>query len=349
MILVQRFAALCAGAALLGVLASARALTTEATVALTGAGATFPAPLYERWLVDFKSVAPAINVRYEAVGSGEGVARFLAGTVDFGASDAALTDAELARADQQRGVAMVPMTAGMVVLAYNIPDLRGGLTLARDVYADIFAGKISHWDDPRITATNPGLDLPHKSIMPVVRRDSSGTTFLFTKHLGAVSPAWSDTGPGVGKLVDWPGAAMAVSGNAGVAARVKITDGAVGYMEYEFAERLGLPIARLQNRAGTTVDASPAAGRAALASAAEIPADLRVFVPDPAGADAWPITGYSWVLLYQRYPDPAKAEAVKALFGWALDEGQTVARDLGYVPLPAAMVARAREVLAGVR
>lgn len=330
-----------------GVAAGSGASAEEGT-RLSGAGATFPAPLYERWLLDFKAVRPSLRVSYEAVGSGEGVTRFLAGGIDFGASDAALSDRELAQVDPARGVAMVPMTAGMVVLAYNIPGVREGLTLARDVYVDIFAGRISHWDDPRILATNPGIALPHKVIVPVVRRDSSGTTFLFTNHLNAIDPAWTSSGPGVGKMIDWPGRAMAMNGNAGVAGRVKLTDGAIGYMEYEFAERLGLPIATLHNQAGAPIVASPAAGQAALAAAGEIPADMRVFVPDPAGADAYPITGYSWVLLHQRYADPAKAEAVKALFGWALEQGQQVARELGYVPLPPAMIARAREVLAGI-
>ena len=215
------------------------------------------------------------------MGSGEGVKRFLAGTVDFGASDAALSDAELKQVDPQRGAATTPMTAGMVVLAYNIPGVAEGLVLGREVYADIFAGRIRQWNDPRISAANPGLTLPAKPIIPVVRRDSSGTTFAMTNHLARVDPEWAQQGPGVGKLVDWPGAAMTASGNAGVAQRVKITDGSIGYMEYEFAERLGLPIAILHNKAGRTIFPSPAAGQAALASATRRSGGPAIFVPDP--------------------------------------------------------------------
>lgn len=350
----RQFAAALAGAALIGLLvagqgqAGAGAEPSGTAWTLSGAGATFPAPLYERWFIDYRTVRPDLKVSYAAVGSGEGIKRFLAGTVDFGASDAAMSDADIKRVDPRRGAVMVPMTAGMVVLAYNIPGVGEGLTLPREVYRDIFAGTIRYWDDPGIVAANPGLGLPHKQVATVVRRDASGTTYLFTRHLAALDPSWTAGGPGVGKLVDWPGAAMSVSGNAGVAQRVKLTEGSIGYMEYEFAERLGLPIATLQNRAGTAVAPSPASGQAALAAVTEIPADLRVFVPDPEGGDAYPIVGYSWILLDQHQADPVKAQALKDLFAWGLDQGQRIARDMGYVPLPEAVVAKAREAVAAV-
>lgn len=323
--------------------------STSTALTLTGAGATFPAPLYQRWIIDYREVRPDLSITYDAVGSGEGIARFLAGQVDFGASDAALSDQELARVDPSRGVVMVPMTAGMVVLAYNIPGVREGLVLPRDVYRDIFAGRIQKWDDPRIRAANPGLSLPSRSIITVVRRDSSGTTFAFTNHLGAIDASWSSAGPGVGKLVDWPGNAMTAPGNAGVARRVQLTEGAIGYMEYEFAERLGMPIATLENRAGIPVMPSPASGKAALASAGTIPEDLRLFVPDPEGADAYPIVSYTWLLLNERDPDPAKAEALRGLLIWGLSEGQHVARDLGYLPMPEDMASRSAEALLRIR
>ncbi len=325
------------------------AAPTAGSVALVGAGATFPAPLYKRWIIDFGELRKDLRITYEPVGSGEGIKRFLEGSVDFGASDAALSDKDLAKVDPNRGALMIPMTAGMVVLAYNIPGVTEGLTLARDVYVDIFAGKIKKWNDPRILATNPGLALPDKQILTVARRDSSGTTFAFTNHLGTVSPWWAKDGPGIGKLIDWPGTAMTASGNEGVAQRVKITDGSIGYVEYEFAERLGLPVATLYNQAGQPVDPSPAAGQAALASTTEIPANLRVFIPDPGGPLAYPITSYTWILLNERYADKAKAAALKDALGWGLGQGQIVARDMGYVPLPDAMVAKATEALARVQ
>jgi phosphate transport system substrate-binding protein len=307
---------------------------------INGAGATFPEPLYQRWIDDYQKTAPDVAFRYEGVGSGEGIKRFLAETVDFGASDAAMSDADLAKVGD-RGVVMVPMTAGMVVLAYNLPGI-DDLRLPRDVLVDIFGGRIAYWDDPRIAAANPRLNLPHRSITPVVRRDSSGTTFILTNHLSAVDDWWRTEGPGVGKQIDWPGKAMEVNYNAGVAERVRIAEGAIGYMEYEFADRLGLPIAALQNKAGQYVRPSPPAGTEALASADVIPDDLRVFIPDPPGAGAYPIVSYTWLLLYQRYPEPAKAAALRDAVDWGLsDAGQRVAESMRYIPLPEQMKALA--------
>ena len=318
-------------------------------LALKGAGSTFIAPLLTKWIEEYRRTDPGVAFTYDAVGSGEGVKRFLAGTVDFGATDAALSDKDLAQGDNRRGAVMIPMTAGMVVLAYNVPGITGGLTLARDVYLDIFAGRIRTWNDPRIGATNPGVELPATAIVPVVRRDSSGTTFIMTNHLGAADPWWATQGPGVGKLVDWPGAMTAV-GNEGVAQRVRITSGAIGYMGYEFAARLGLPVATLQNKAGTMVTPNPQDAQLALASVGdEVPADLRLFVPDPGGTGSYPIVGYTWILLDAHHADPAKAQALKEALGWGLGEGQSLAAALGYVPLPPAIVAKARAALAAVR
>lgn len=321
----------------------------EPALVIEGAGATFPQPLYNRWIKEYGKDRPDLVFRYQGVGSGEGIKRFLEGSVDFGASDAAMSDADLAKVDPKRGAVMIPMTAGLVALAYNVPGVGEGLALKRDVYLDIFAGKIRRWDDPRIRETNPDLKLPALDIVTVVRRDSSGTTFVVTNHLGAANPWWRDRGPGVGKLVDWPGNAMTAVGNEGVAQRVKITDGAIGYMEYEFAERLDLPVASLQNKAGELVAASPQSGQAALDSAPTVPADLRVFVPDPDGAESYPMVSYSWVLLDKQYADPAKGQALKDALGWGLTEGQPIANEMGYIPLPATMVARANEVLSQVQ
>ena len=317
--------------------------------AIKGAGATFPQPLYERWIGEYRAEHPEVSFTYQGVGSGEGVKRFLDGEVDFGASDAAMTDADLEKVDPDRGAVMIPMTAGMVVLAYNIPGVGKGLRLARDVYQDIFAGKIRKWNDPRIAGTNPGLDLPSAEVVTVVRRDSSGTTFAFTNHLAAANPWWATQGPGIGKLVDWPGNAMTAAGNEGVAQRVKITSGAIGYMGYEVANRLELPMAILQNKAGEFVAPGPGAGQAALAAADEIPADLRVYVPDPEGSASYPIVTYTWILLNANYADPAKAQALKEALGWGLGQGQAIAEELGYIPLPESMILRATEALTRVR
>lgn len=322
--------------------------SSAAKVTLRGAGATFPEPLYQRWIEVYREGHPEVAWRYDGVGSGEGIRRFLAEEVDYGASDAALSDSDL-RQVGDRGALMIPATAGMVVLAYNLPGAETGLRLPREVVADIFAGKISHWDDARIQTANPDLSLPHRNISPVVRRDSSGTTFVLTNHLSAASPWWaSDKGPGVGKQIDWPGSTMAVNYNEGVAQRVKTSEGTIGYMEYEFAERLGLPIATLENKAGQYVEASPAAGTAALASVDEVPEDLRVFVPDPAAEDAYPIVSYTWLLLYGDYPDGSKRDALKAAINWALTDGQAIAEAMGYIPLPEQMVLQAQERVAAI-
>ena len=188
---------------------------------LSGAGSPFIAPLVKQWSEDYQKLHPKVGIEYDVVGSGEGVHRFVAGAVDFAASDGGMTDAQVAQVS--RGVRFIPATIGGVVLAYNIRGIKADLKLGRDVYPDIFSGKIQTWDDPRIKAANPDLPLPHENIIPVVRQDSSGTTFAFTNHLSAVSKEWQK-GQGVGTNIDWPGTAMAVKGNEGVAARVKISE-----------------------------------------------------------------------------------------------------------------------------
>lgn len=308
-----------------------------------GAGATFPEPLYTRWFNEYEKTHRDVNIVYEGVGSGEGIERFIAGQVDFGASDAAMNDEEI---DQvERGVHLLPATAGMVVLAYNIPGVEDGLKLPRDVYVDIFRGEIWRWDDPRIVGANPQLDLPPKLIQVVGRRDSSGTTYAFTHHLAAVNQAWR-TGPGVGKVIDWPGGAVTGSGNEGVAHKIKISQGSIGYVEYGFAKRLGLPMAILQNKAGEYTPPSPQSGQAALAEDTQgVPDDLRIFITDPAANNAYPIVSYSWLLLYDRYDDNQTARALKDVIAWGLTDGQAVAEEMGYIPLPDTIAQRATQML----
>jgi phosphate transport system substrate-binding protein len=316
-------------------------------VHLQGAGATLPASLYDKWIAVYQHDHPAVHISYEAVGSGEGIKRFIAGTVDFGASDAAMQDSEIAQV--QRGVQLVPATAGMVVLAYNLPELQGELKLKRDVYLDIFAGKIRDWDDPRIKTSNPDLALPHKTIAVVVRQDSSGTTYAFTNHLSAISTAWRDRGPGFGKVIGWPGGAMVARGNEGVASRIKISDGAIGYLEYGFAKRLNLPMAWLENKAGRFVQPDAQSGQQALLhGSAALPDHLRLFLPDPEGEAAYPIVTYSWLLLYDHYPDVAKLTALKDFVSWALGEGQRYSAESGYIPLPQPVVAQALKRVDGL-
>jgi phosphate transport system substrate-binding protein len=303
-----------------------------ATQSLTGAGSTFAAPIIQQWMKIYSGQHPDLALSYAVVGSGEGIDRFLAGEVDIGATDAPLTPEE--RAKVAGNVVQIPVTAGMIAITYNLPGVQGPLNLPRDVYPDIFLDKISRWDDPRIAAANPGVNLPHKLIQVVARLDSSGTTFAFTNHLAAVSPAWA-AGPGVGKRLDWPGGAMVARGNEGVAQRIKLTEGSIGYVESGFAERLRLPLAWLENRAGGFIAPNVETGQRALTGGSDaLPETLDVVITDPEGTRSYPIVTYTWLLLHRQYQDPAKAEAVKAMVRWILTDGQGQAEALRYVPLP---------------
>ncbi len=221
------------------------------------------------------------------------------------------------------------------MLAYNLKGLNGVLKLPRDVYVAIFAGDIRKWNDPRIKQANPDLNLPAEDIIPVVRADGSGTTYAFTNHLSAISKDWRDRGPGVGKIVNWPAHAMRARWNEGVAGRVKITDGAIGYMEYNYAQHAGLAMATLQNKAGKFIAPSATAGQATLAATqGEMPANLRRFFPDPSGEDSYPIVTYSWILLYGSYPDQKKAKTLKDFVKWGITDGQKYSESLGFISLP---------------
>jgi len=320
-------------------------------VLLQGAGATFPSPLYKKWFAAYQQAHPQTVINYDSVGSGEGIRRFLGRNVDdddkvdFGASDAALQDNEIAQAAD--GVVMVPVTAGGVALAYNLPGVPQELQLSRRAYAGIFLGEIKNWNDPLIAAANPGVKLPKLTIVTVVRQDASGTTFAFTKHLDAISEKWRSQ-YGASTLVDWPGNAMRAKGNEGVAGLLYHSVGGLGYVGYEFAHRYGLQIARLENQAGKFVKPDEESLRAALASA-QMPQNLRVYVPDPTAPEAYPIATFTWILLRRNYADPAKARALRDLFAWSLGDGQHYASDLGYVPLPPEVVEKAQAALQTVK
>ena len=326
---------------------SVQAQTPAAGIVLAGAGATFPAPLYKQWIAAYRKVEPTVVLDYKAVGSGEGVKRFLADSVDFGASDAALSDEQIAAAP--RGAVLVPATAGLIALVYNLPGLNGPLQLRRDTYAALLMGRIPRWNDARIQATNPGLNLPDREIVLVARLDSSGTTYALTNHLSAASTQWRDRGPGTGKIVRWPTGTMLVRGNEGVAARVKLSVGSIGYVEFSFAKHLGLPVAHLENKEGHYVAPGDGVGEATLAAnLARIPVNLRIFIPDPDGADAYPIVSFSWLLLKERYTDQVKGQALKRFVNWGLQEGQQMSSELGFIRLPSDMVTRSQAALSRV-
>jgi phosphate transport system substrate-binding protein len=311
---------------------------------IRGAGATFPAPLYRRWIEEFEKANADVAIEYDAVGSGEGVSRLIGGLVDFAASDAAMTDDQIGKVSG--GVRMIPATAGAVAIVYNVPGLMAPLKLPRDLLPAIFAGDVHDWDDARIAAANPEVSLPNRTIAIVARLDSSGTTFALSHHLSAISDRWRSS-RGAATRIDWPGMAMLRRGNDGVAGRVLQTEYSIGYVEFGFAQRLGLRMAELQNAVGAFVAPSLASGEAALAdSATRMPEDLRLFITDPPGAASYPITTFSWLLLYAKYGDPAARGALVDFVRFGLTAGQTYAAELGYVPLPTGVVDRALAALA---
>src|SRR5262245_7676978 len=305
-----------------------RAGALAADVTLQGTGATFPAPLYQRWFTEYNKLHPEVQINYQALGSGAGVKQFQEGLVNFGASDAAMTDEEIAAVKD--GVVMLPMTAGSVVLAYNLPGVTE-LKLSRDAYVGIFLGKLTSWNDPKIAETNPGVKLPDTKITPIPRSDGSGTTFVFTQHLSAISDAWK-SGPGTGKSVNFP-VGVGGKGNPGVTALIKQTPGAIGYVEFGYAKQTQMPMAILQNKAGNFVKADGESEKAALSSV-ELPADLRAWITDPTEPKAYPIVTYTWLLAYKKYDDPKIRDALKGVIQYGLTEGQKFSTELGYIALP---------------
>lgn len=314
-------------------------LLAQGRVNLTGAGASFPAPLYIRWFSEYNRRNPNIQINYQSIGSGAGVEQFTAGTVDFGASDVAMTDGEMAKVS--KGVLLLPMTAGSVVLAYNLPGVNN-LKLSRQAYSNIFLGRIRAWNDPQIAQANPGVRLPNTPINVVHRSDGSGTTGVFTKHLSAINPQWRSS-VGEGKSVNWP-VGVGAKGNEGVTAQIQQTQGSIGYIEYAYAKNNNLPTALIQNKAGRYVAPTPQNAAQSLASV-QLPANMRAFVADPGGANSYPIVTYSWILAYKNYNNPNKARVIKDVLKYGLTQGQSYANQLGYIPLPQNVVSRVRSAI----
>jgi phosphate transport system substrate-binding protein len=312
-------------------------------VKLQGAGASFPAPLYTRWFKSFGQAHEGVQIDYQSVGSGSGVKAVIDKTVDFGASDAAMSAEEIGRVPD--GVQLLPLTAGSIVLTYNLEGVTD-LKLSRKAYTGIFLGQVSKWNDPLIAASNPGKKLPSTPINVVVRADSSGTTYVFTKHLSEISPEFAKS-PGTNKMPNWPIGTRS-KGNEGVTASVKTTPGSIGYIEYGYAHSQKLPAATLENKSGKFVAATTASGQAALA-AAPMPDDLIVWMADPQAPDAYPIVTYTWLILYKQYPDEKKLETLREFVKYAAGEGQNVAEELGYIPLPQAVADKVRAAVENVK
>jgi len=302
----------------------------EYDVRLSGAGASFPAPLYQSWFRAIREENPELQISYQSVGSGAGIRQYIAGTVDFGATDAPLNEEEKERFRQKYGAdpIQVPTTGGLVVFAYNLPGVED-LQLSREAYCSIVTGESQQWNAPAIQESNPGKDLPSDPIAWIHRSDGSGTTFLFTNHLSEACPNWT---AGAAKTVDWP-VGIGAKGNEGIAATVQQTEGAIGYVEFAYANENNIPMATIENQAGNFVEPSPSAAANAFAGA-EIPEDFSLLVPDPSGGQAYPIAGLTFLLLYPEYDNPEVAEAVEKMIDWALQNGDQYASELNYIPLP---------------
>ena len=308
----------------------------ELSIDLKGAGASFPAPLYQRWFSEYTQTCPAIKVSYQSVGSGRGIQSFQAEEVDFGASDVPMTAEEVAQVP--RGVTQIPMAAGAIALAYNLEGGPVELKLSREAYVGIFLGRVSHWNDPIIAKSNEGAQLPDAPIFVVVRGDSSGTTYAFTDHLSTISEDFAN-GPGIGKTVNWDNGQLYVvhaDKNDGVSAAIKETPGSIGYVEFGFAEEARLPVAALENAAGRF--ARPTAAHLQLLRPDPTENHDYPMLPDPNSKHAYPIVAYTWLLVYNSYSDSKKSQSLLSLVKYCLTEGQKVSHEMGYIPLPSMVV-----------
>ncbi|MBI2857042.1 MAG: phosphate ABC transporter substrate-binding protein PstS [Chloroflexi bacterium] len=308
-------------------------------ITLTGAGATFPFPLYSRWFAEYSKVSNT-DVNYQSIGSGGGIRQIIQRTVDFGASDGTMTPEQEAAAPGK--VLHIPSTMGAVAVVYNLPGIGPGLKLTPDALAGIYLKKITRWNDQRVAAANPGVALPALDIAVVHRSDGSGTTFIFTNYLSKVSQEWKDR-VGNATSVNWPGD-IGGQGNEGVAGQVQQIRGAIGYVELAYAIQNGMAYASIRNRAGNFVAPSLEATTAA-AEGVALPADMKVMITDSANAAAYPVSGFTWLLVSQEQANPIKGKAVVDMLWWAVHEGQRYAAPLLYAPLSADAVARAETLI----
>lgn len=306
---------------------------------LTGAGSTFDNPLFSQMFApsNYPKSKCGVNVNYQSVGSGAGINQLLAHTVDFGATDTPLTDAQEAKSTSG-AIIHVPVTLGAVALSYNLTGISGHLKLTPSIISGIYLGTIKSWDDASIKAVNPGVSLPHETITSVHRSDGSGTTGIFTHYLSAVSSEWSSK-VGAATTVNWP-TGVGGKGSAGVAAAVKSTAGAIGYVELAYVLQNNLPYAAVQNTSMKYVLPSLDGAKADAANVTTIPADLRFFIVNASGDTSYPISGYSWVVVYQHQTNNAKGQAIANLLWWMTHEGQQYATPLNYVPLPDTIVTK---------
>ncbi len=310
---------------------------------INGAGATFPYPIYSKWFDEYHKMKPEYKFNYQSIGSGGGIRQISAGTVDFGATDGPMTDDQLSAAPGY--LFHIPTVLGAVAVSYNVEGITTQLKLTPKAIAGIFLGTIKTWDDAAIAESNPGVALPSQPIVVVHRSDGSGTTFIFVDYLCKVSPAWN-TKVGRGTSVAWP-TGLGGKGNEGVAGLVKATPNSIGYVELIYAKQNGLDFAAVQNKAGKFIE--PSISAVSAAAKTKIPADYRVSITNSADAEAYPISGFTWLLVYEKQKNTVKGQALVEFLNWMVADGQTFASDLGYAPLPAEVKAMVQKTIAKIK
>jgi phosphate transport system substrate-binding protein len=320
--------------------------TTTGAVSLNGAGATFPAPLYTKWFDEYNR-RTGDKINYQAVGSGAGVTQIIEGTVDFGASDGIMTAEQQTKAENAHGpILHIPMTSGAVAVIYNIPGVNGQVKLTGEVLADIYLKKVIKWNDSRITELNPDLKLPATTIAVVHRSDGSGTTYIFTNYLSKISPEWREKA-GNATSINWPGD-IGGQGNAGVAGQVQQLPGAIGYVELAYAIQNNLTYAALKNAAGNYIAPSLESTTKA-AEGVELQDDMKVMLTDSTNPEAYPIVGFTWLLVYQNQTDKVKGEALVKMLWWAIHDGQQYTEALNYARLASEAVTKAEKEIETIK
>ena len=312
---------------------------------LNGAGATFPYPMYSKWFSEYHKLHPDIEINYQSIGSGGGIRQVLAGTVDFGASDGPMTDEQLGQAKVK--ILHIPTVLGADVPAYNIPGINQELKFTPDVLADIFLGKISTWNDARLTKINPGVPLPGQPIVVIHRSDGSGTTYIWTDYLSKVSSEWQNS-VGKGTSVKWP-VGLGGKGNEGVAGMIRQIQGSIGYIELIYAIQNNIPYGSVKNAAGTFLKASLDGVTAAAGSVKSMPADFRVSITNAPGKDAYPISSFTWLLIPVQAKDAARGKIIADFLNWMVDQGQSMTSQLAYAPLPQNVAEKVKATIKLVR
>jgi len=325
--------------------ASSTSAGGSSEIKLQGAGSTFANPLYQKWFSEYNKAHPSMKFDYQSIGSGGGIKQFSSKTVDFGGTDAPMTDDQIKAAGQD--VIHVPIALGAIVLTYNLPDVKTDLKLTPEAIAGIFLGNVKKWNDPAIAASNPGVNLPASDITVVHRSDGSGTTYVFVDYLSKVSPEWKEK-VGVNTSVNWP-VGVGAKGNEGVTGQVKQTPNSIGYVELIYAEQNQLPHVAVKNSAGEFVKGSlDSVTAAAAASSGQMPDDLRVSITNASGQASYPISAFTYALVFKEQPDQSKGKALVDFLWWAIHDGQPLARELHYAPLAPEVVQKTEQKIKSI-